>query len=276
MSELQNDSVESEVIESTEVEKPDVGAELATASESEHSENTGKVEEVDELAKKQAYINTQYGEKKQLERDLAAAKEQNYKFEQAERERQAAQVETLPEFPDEFDDNFEEKKDKYIEAVRKQEAFNVQQSLYTQQQQLQQEREAQAKQQQQAKLEQDFLARAKGTGAKDDEIISVISTLVTAGVGGDLGNAVMSNPDGYFIAKHLAANPMEVHELTTMNPILAGTKFAEMAAKASALKPKTSNAPEPATNLSGNGVDPDSNQYKYIAGSEIDMGSAWN
>ena len=114
--------------------------------------------------------------------------------------------------------------------------------------------DAQAKQQAQSKLEQDFLSSARNTGAKDDEITGVINTLVQAGLGGDLGSAIMSDSEGYFIAKHLAANPQEAHELNTMNPILAGAKYAEIKAKASALKPKTSSTPSPATNLRGNGV----------------------
>ena len=78
----------------------------------------------------------------------------------------------------------------------------------------------------------------------------------------------MSDPDGYFIAKHLAANPQGAHELNTMNPILAGAKFAELKQKASALKPKTSNAPSPATNLQGNGVDPTAGKYKNLSGTK--------
>ena len=95
-------------------------------------------------------------------------------------------------------------------------------------------------------------------------------TLNNGGMTGDIGNAIMQDPDGYFIAKHLAANPQEAHELNTMNPILAGAKFAELKLKASALKPKTSSTPAPATNLSGNGVDPESGKYSHIKGAKFE------
>ena len=40
--------------------------------------------------------------------------------------------------------------------------------------------------------------------------------------------------------------------------------------KASALKQKTSNAPKPATNLSGNGADPELGKYKYLDGATFE------
>jgi len=62
---------------------------------------------------------------------------------------------------------------------------------------------------------------------------------------------------------------MEAHELNNMNPVLAGAKYAELKVKASALKPKTSNAPSPATNLQGNGVVPDDG-YNNIKGAKFE------
>jgi len=227
-------------------------------------------EQVDEvaLAKQKANeaFNKQYGEKKQLERDLAAERERIAKFEQAERERQAAQVGDIPPRPDAFDDDYDVKMDARERALEAQANYNAQNQAYLQQEQFNQQQAAQAQQQAQAKLEQDFLANARGTGAKDDEIIGVVNTLVNAGLSGDLGSAVMADSDGYFIAKHLAANPIEANELNSMNPILAGAKFAEIKAKASALKPKTSSAPPPPTNLQGNGVDTENAGMPHIAG----------
>ena len=68
MSELQSES--GDIQESTPaIENPDNGAELATASESEHGTNTETVDEVEsEASKQQKYINTQYGLIKQCER----------------------------------------------------------------------------------------------------------------------------------------------------------------------------------------------------------------
>ena len=252
-----------------------VNEEVAINDSVPHSEGgeqvqAGSNEQVDEVAiaqeKANAAFNKQYGEKKQLERDLAAQREENAKFQQAERERLAAQVGVIPDMPDSFDDDFDAKVKQRDEALIAQANYNAQNNAYLQQKQLSQQQAAQAAQQKQAELANSFTANAKKMGATDEEFNSVVNTLNNGGMTGDVGNAIMSDPDGYFIAKHLAANPQEAHELNTMNPILAGAKFAELKQKASALKPKTSNAPSPASSLQGKGVDPDANKYKHSKG----------
>ena len=259
-----------DVIETNEVIETNdsvVDSETTAPVEGESSQQVDEVE----VAKQKANdaFNKQYGEKKQLERDLAEERKVNEQFQQAERERQAALVGNIPDMPDPFDDNFEEAVKKRDEALIAQANFNQQNRAYQERQQFQQQ-QAQAEQQKaQTKLEQDFLGNARSTGASETEIISVVNTLVNAGLSGDLGSAIMSDSDGYFVAKHLAANPQEAYELINMNPILAGGKFAELKQKASALKPKTSNAPKPSDTLQGKGHTPPS-QYKHISGATFE------
>ena len=261
-----------------------VNEEIATNDSVPHSEGGEQVQaesevQVDEVAvaqgKANAAFNKQYGEKKQLERDLAASQATNAQFQQAERERQAVQVGEIPPMPDSFDDDFDVKVKQRDDAIIAQANFNAQNNAYLQQQQLSQQQAAQVAQQQQAELANSFTANAKKTGATDEEFNAVVSTLNNGGMTGDIGNAIMSDPDGYFIAKHLAANPQEAHELNTMNPILAGAKFAELKQKASALRPKTSNTPAPVDSLQGVTSDFEAKQYKYIAGAEIEVGEEW-
>jgi len=270
----QNDEVINEVV-NTEVVTNDSALESDTSNQVQDESN----EQVDEVKvaqdKANAAFNKQYGEKKQLERDLAEQREQNEKFQQAERERQAAVVGNLPDFPDEFEDDFEEKKANYLQAVQTKANFDAQNNAYVQQQQFTQQQAAQAAQQKQAELGNSFTANAKAAGATDEEFNTVVMTLNNGGMTGDIGNAIMQDPDGYFIAKHLAANPQEAHELNTMNPILAGAKFAELKLKASALKPKTSSTPAPVDSLQGVTSDFEGKQYKYIGGSEIEVGEEW-
>jgi len=68
-------------------------------------------EQVDEVKvaqdKANAAFNKQYGQLKQGERDLATANDQLAKFQQADRDRQAAQVGEIPAMPDAFDDDFD-------------------------------------------------------------------------------------------------------------------------------------------------------------------------
>lgn len=254
MSELQTDS--GDIQESTPaIENPDNGAELATASESEHSTNTETVDEVEsEADKKQAYINKQYGVNKQLERDLAVEREFRAKTEQADRERMAAQVGDIPAMPDAFDDDFDVKVKQRDDAIIANANYQAQNNAYLQQEQVNQQQAAQAQQAKQTELQNGFLGNAQSSGATNEEITGVISTLRQVNLSSDLGDAIMADKDGYFIAKHLAANPQEAYELNSMNPIFAGEKLLAIRQKASALKPKTSNTPAPATNLQGNGA----------------------
>lgn len=211
-------------------------------------------------------FNKQYGEKMQLKRDLETSNVELARLRQEGIDRQAAAVGEIPPMPDAFDDDYDQKVNARDEAIRNQANFNAQNQAYqNQQQQIQQ---GQLVQQQQAseKVQNDFLSNARGTGATDTEIASVVNTLVTQGLSGDLGSAVMADEDGYFIAKHLAANPVEAFELSQMNPYAAGAKFAELKVKAGALKPKQSNTPEPVDNLQGNGVDPKAGNHKNLGG----------
>jgi len=256
MSELQNDSVESDVIEPAVIENPDNGAELATASESEHSENTETVDEVEsEASKKQAYINTQYGQIQQGKRELASANEKIAGFEQSERERQAAQVGNIPPMPDAFDDDFDAKVKLRDEALIAQANYNTNNQNYLQQQQNTQLQQQQVAQQAAMKLQGDFVTSAKGAGATDEEFNSVITTLNNGGMTAETANGIMAEgSDGYFVAKYLAANPMEANDFNNLGLMQQGAKLVELKQKASALKPKTSSTPAPATNLQGNGA----------------------
>jgi len=270
MSDPQNDSVESEVIEQPVIETND-SVPHSEGGEQVQAESEVQVDEV-EVAKQKANdaFNKQYGEKKQLERDLAAQAARVAQFEQAERERQAAAVGNLPDFPDEFEDNFEEKKAGYIKALGEQANYNAQNNAYLQQEQFNQQQAAQAQQAKTQELQNGFLSNAQSSGATNEEITNVINTVRQVNLSQDLSDAIMADKDGYFIAKHLAANPQEAYELNSMNIIQKGEKLIELRQKASALKPKTSSAPNPATNLSGNGTDPQAGQYTHIKGAKFE------
>ncbi len=272
----QNDSVDSEIIEQPVVE---------TNDSISHSEGEGQVPvesevQVDEVAvaqeKANAAFNKQYGEKKQLERDLASRDAKLQQFEQAERERQAAKVGTLPDFPDEFDDNFEEKKVAYVNALQQQANFNATNNVYLEQQQAEQLQQQQAVQVKAAKLQTDFFTNAKTAGATNQEFNDVISTLNGGGMTLQSATEIMSlGEDGYFIAKHLAGNAMAANEFNSLTPIQQGMKLVELKQIASTLKPKTSNAPAPVDSLQGTTSDFEAKQYKHIGGSEIEVGADW-
>ena len=81
---------------------------------------------------------------------------------------------------------------------------------------------------------------------------------------------ILKDTDGPLITKHLAANPQDGYELASMSPFAVGQFLDGIKQKASALKPKTSNAPKPATNLQGNGVDPEAGKYRNLKGTRYE------
>ena len=108
MSELQNDFVESEIIDQPEVENQDIGVDLAPTSEAEHEEQPQAVDE--EQQKQEAInkaINKKHFEAQQAKRELEAANARIQEFEEKQREQMAAQVGNIPPMPDAFDDDYD-------------------------------------------------------------------------------------------------------------------------------------------------------------------------
>ena len=273
----QNDSVDSEIVEQQEVETNDsaVASDTTTPVEGESEQQVDEVAVAQEKAN--AAFNKQYGEKKQLERDLAAQREINDKFQADERERQAAAVGNIPPMPtDQFDDNYDAELKAHIDAKTAQAVYNSQNETYLQQQQATQFQQQQVAQQAAVKLQSDFVTNAKGAGATDKEFNDVISTLNSGDMTLETATGIMNlGADGYFIAKHLAANPQEANEFNNLSPMQQGMKLVELKQVASALKPKGTKAPAPADNLQGTTADFSDQQYKYINGSEIEVGAEW-
>ena len=172
MSDPQNDSVESEIIEQPVIETND-SVPHSEGGEQVQAESDVQVDEV-ELAKQKANeaFNKQYGEKKQLERDLAAQAAKVAQFEQAERERQAAQVGNIPEMPDAFDDDYEAKVKARDEAIIANTNYHAQNQAYLQQEQFNQQQAAQAKQVKVQESMASYSQKATELGIKQEELQS--------------------------------------------------------------------------------------------------------
>ena len=242
-------------------------------SESEKQVQVESNEQVDEAeaAKQKAneVFNKQYGEKKQLERELEAERAKIAEFEQKRRDELAAQVGDIPPMPDTFDDDFEAKVKQRDDALRAQERYNFSQQAYQEQQQLNQQQAAQAKQQKIQESMVSYSSKATELGIKQDELQAAGNTVAQYGLSDDLVLHILSDSEGPLITKHLAGNPQDGFELASMSPFAVGQFLDGIKQKAGALKPKTSNAPKPATNLQGNGVDPNLNN-NFVKGAVYD------
>jgi hypothetical protein len=265
----QNDSVGSEVIEQqVEINDSILASETG---EQVQAESNGQVDEA-ELAKQKSNeaFNKQYGQLKQAERDNAASAARIAELEKADRERQAAAVGEIPPMPDAFDDDFDAKIKQRDEAIIAQANFNNSNQIYLQQQQNQQQLAQQQKQEQIQQSMQSYSSKALELGIKQDELQAAGSAVAQYGLSDDLVMHILGDADGPLITKHLAANPQEGFELAQMSPFAVGSKLDSIRAKAAALKPKQSNTPDPATNLQGNGADPEAGKYKHIKGAKFE------
>ena len=265
---LQNDDYVEEVSETVEINdsNPDSGTGEQVQAES--------AEQVDEVAaakqKANEAINKQYGEKKQLERDLEQQRQRIAQFEQAERDNLAAQVGTVPDMPDAFDDDYDVKFKARDEAIRANERYNAQNQMHQQQQQHTQQQAAQARQQEVNDSMIAYSNKAVDFGINQNELQAAGNAVAGYGLSEDLIFHILKDSDGPLITKHLAANPQDGYQLATMSPYEVGSFLGDVKKRASALKPKKSSAPNPATNLQGNGADPDAGKYKYSDGATFE------
>jgi hypothetical protein len=254
-------------------------AEVATndsipSSESGEQVQAESIEQVDEVevAKQKANdaFNRQYGEKKQLERDNAAQAAELSKLQQAERDRQAAQIGEIPAMPDAFDEDYEQRVKQRDDALIAQASYNANNQYFLQQEELRQQQEAQA---QQVKTQESIVkynAKASEFGIKSDELQAAGNAVANYGLSDDLVMHILGDSDGPLITKHLAANPQDGYQLASMSPYDVGSFLDGIKSKAGALKPKTSSTPSPATNLQGNGVDQSQGNYKNISGTKYE------
>ena len=272
MSDPQNDEYVEEVSEDIEIN--DSTSDSETENQAQDESEVQAEPEVDEveLAKRKANeaFNKQYGEKKQLERELEAERKRVAEFEAKQRAELAASVGDIPPLPDAFDDDYEQKIQARDAAIRKQAEFNYSQQTYQQQQRLAQEQAAQAKQAEIISSMDSYTKKALGLGIKQDELQAAGTTVGNYGLSDDLVMHILKDSDGPLITKHLAANPQDGYQLASISPFEVGKFLDGIKQKASALKPKTTNAPSPATNLQGNGADPEATKYRHIKGAKFE------
>ena len=269
MSELQSDSIESEAIETEVIEDHNDGADLATASESEHE---AKPEVDEEAAKQEAIqkaINKKHFEAQQAKRDLEAANSRIAEFEKQKREELAAKVGDIPAMPDAFDDDFDEKVRQRDEALIAQANYNLQNQSFLEQQQRQQQQEVQAKNAQVQESMTKYSQKATELGIAQEELQAAGNTVAQYGLSDDLVMHILADSDGPLITKHLAANPQEGFQLAQMSPFMVGNFLDGIRQKASTLKPKTSNTPKPSDNLHGRGHKP-TDGYQNISGAKFE------
>ena len=183
---------------------------------------------------------------------------------------QAKQFENIPDLPDPFDDDYETKLREREMLLTAKAQHEAQQQLLAQQQQQQQYQQQLQQQQELQKQVISYENRAKELGITQEELAQAGQTVAQYGISEDIAMGILADKDGALITKYLAANPLEISQLTSMNTVQAAMYLERhIRPKAANLKPKKSKAPAPSENLSGSSVKVES-KYKNISGAKFE------
>lgn len=226
-------------------------------NQSNQSDDGGKVEFSPEQQKVfDAAINRQHSKYREAERakqdtqaQLTAANGRISEFESNQPEP------IIPPMPDSFDDDFDEKvaiRDATIVAVAQhnQTQANIAQANANATQEAQN-----AAQQVQAQNAQTLVENAATLGISNDDLGKAAAVVGSYNISPEIRTGLMTDPDGPVMLAYLAANPLEIENLQSMGVFDASNHLGTVIRqKASALKPKTSDAPPPPLVLSGNGA----------------------
>ncbi len=258
MSELQTaDAIEGtlEVAETEEQQTGTVesGSELAPDSGESREEKDPAIV-AQEIAQKA--INKQHAKYREEERKRKEAESRIQAMEQKLQKFETSKPEpTVPPIPDPYEDDYEEKVKARDIAIKERARFERDQEFKTEQETKLAEEKQTLEQKKAQEQSQRFEKRTAEIGLDAETVSKAVKAVVDYGVNQDIAQFLLSDDDGPAMVAYLAGNPIELSELNEMSPMQAAIKLnSEVREKAGSVRPKQSNAPDPAITLSGNGV----------------------
>ncbi len=258
MSELQAAEAEPEVQAEPEVEPVEHGSDLATDSTEEGEQNTDSTATVDGLTVEgpegfKKAINKQHFKFREQERRADDLAQENKEL-RANIQPAPVQDVVVPALPEAYEDDYAKKMQERDTAI----AHNATNAATKAQQAKANEQKVQTEQiaevRRREELNDGFVKNADRLGVNREALTAAQNTVVQYGLSSELAQAIITDPEGPLIIQHLAANPLDLYELTGGDAFKAGQAWVGIKSKSSALKPKTSNAPAPATTLNGTGA----------------------
>lgn len=266
---MSDEYTEETPIPETPVEQVEQSAEpTETPTETPAEETPEQVEAKRQEAVNQA-IGKQHKKYRDEERDHLITKQRVADLE-AQAQQFAPQKPNIPDMPDSFDDNYDSLMTARDQAIRDSAKFDATQAVQLQQQQQSQYQEQQKFAQELQTKKDTYVASAQKNGISAENMQNSANA-IAGYLSQDMQMAILGDPDGALISEHLAANPMVLDELSRMPAYQAGIYIEQnIRAKALELKPRTTQAPAPAQQLKGNGVDKDLGQYKNINGATFE------
>jgi hypothetical protein len=229
-----------------EIIQPEIIAESSPASEENHEQKSNRV---------QGRINDLTAKRYKEERRANEA-EQKLATLEAQLATQTPVVQSAqdnaPVLPEDIYDE---------EAMRK---YHTDSATYTNtvaqnaaKSQFETQQQASAQQAQNAKHQANidtYASNAARDGVDFDKLAIAEQTLKQNGLSNELGNYLLSDPNGAKIVEYLNDNPAEMHEVLKLDPVSAGIRIAtEVKAKALSQTPKVSGAPDPIPEVTGGG-----------------------
>ena len=234
---------------------------LATDSEEAH-EAKPQENSIDQDAVNKV-INKKHFEKMEAERNAAASDKLNKEL-QAKLDAMQPQANTIPDMPDPFDDDFIQKSRQRDEAIERAAQQRAQNDLIAQQQQAQQAEQQRVRQEEQTAAVTKYVDRAKAFGISQEELQTAGNDLAVYNLNEELQMRIIQDDDGPLISRYLQSNALEASNVAQMHPMDAYAYVLNtVKPKAAQLKPRTSNAPAPAQDLSGGNVDKDLGKYQH-------------
>ena len=230
--------------------KPNEGAELATATD----EKQDKTEDSNQDAVNKA-INKQHAKFREQERRADKLErerdEANKKLTEFESKKEKV---TIPNLPDSYDEDFEEKLRLRDEAIRLKATQDANEQYATEQQEAKSKATAETETKRVQGLIQSYTSNISTLGLSAEEIRIAGDTVAANGIDSQVAEYILADKDGPLITKYLSNNPIVQDELRGLTTIEAAMKI-DSVIRQSAIAGKTqaSTTPDPTEILSGGG-----------------------
>jgi len=222
-------------------------------------EETTEVEKHDgfvSVADNQAQVNKQHRKFRDAERAAARVKADNERINKELEDLKAKSVDlTVPDVPDPYSDTYQADIAARDAAIANKAEHDAQaRSIEADKQKTEQAERDRAEQVDRERVAE-FDTRMVKHGLDATEVNKAATTLVEYGISDTFQDVLLDDTDGPLMVAYLADNPVEVEKINSMSTLeLVNYLNAEIRPKASLLKPKTSDAPDPPRILSGGGA----------------------
>lgn len=208
------------------------------------------------LDKHQKDINVQHKKYRDEERGRVSAEERATKVEKELETLKSQQAEVVvPPVPDQYSETYTEDVAERDAAIKRQAENEAEQTRQAEQQ----------KQRDEVRVTDETAALQKRVAAFDSNMVThglnpietktAADVVIGYGISDTFQDILLEDPDGPLFVNYLSQNPVELEEMNRMTTLqLVNHLNGDIRAKASLLKPKTSNAPDPPINLKGGGA----------------------